>query len=267
MAELDEVAAASKEVVAQGAEEVAEQATEFADAVRDVPNVRLKWGALGAAGGLVVGAAIGWKIAYKRLETKFEQIAEEEISAMRDHFRARETAREDREVGLDELRAQAKRYAPTPDEPDRPVDLVTPEVPEPEQRNVFEDHDDELPADEWDAEREIASRVPGVPHIIHKDEYGEVDFAEMTLTYYEGDDVLADAKDKVVDDQDKIVGVGNLSKFGHGSEDPNVVYVRNDELGADIEIIRNNKTYAEEVHGFAHSDLPPRRRRRSEQDE
>jgi hypothetical protein len=109
---------------------------------------------------------------------------------------------------------------------------------------------------------ETAARAEKHAYVIHLDERGQEDgYDEITLTYYQGDDVLCDAEDKVVDDQERVVGVENLDKFGHGSNDVNVVYVRNDAMQLDIEIVKSDKTYAEEVHGLAHADNPPRRRR------
>jgi len=45
-----------------------------------------------------------------------------------------------------------------------------------------------------------------------------------------------------------------VEKFGHGSGDPNVVYIRNEQYTAEIELCRSPNSYAEEVHGFKHSD-------------
>jgi hypothetical protein len=48
--------------------------------------------------------------------------------------------------------------------------------------------------------------------------------------------------------------VGNaLSRFGHGTSDPNVVFVRNDVLQLQIEITRHpNESYEESVEGLQH---------------
>jgi hypothetical protein len=129
------------------------------------------------------------------------------------------------------------------------------------------------PEDTWDYEAQEATRTEDAPYVIHRDEYfnNETPFEQMTLTYYEGDDILADSHDTPVDDQDAMVGLGNLSRFGHGSGDPNVVYVRNHELELEIEIVHSDGNFTKEVHGHDPDDAiehsNKRRRRRREFDD
>ena len=81
------------------------------------------------------------------------------------------------------------------------------------------------------------------------------DYDQRTFTYYEKDDVLVDERDTPIDDIDGIVGLEHLDQFGYGSNDPNIVYVRNDFLSMDFEIIRDFDSYEETVLGsIKHSD-------------
>lgn len=109
----------------------------------------------------------------------------------------------------------------------------------------------------WDQEREESSRTPEHPYVISHDEYmeGAVD-DQRTLTYYAGDDILADEREVHLDDVEGLVGVRNLQLFGHGSRDSNVVYIRNERLEVEFEIYRNPGKYVEEVVGLEHSDSP-----------
>ena len=117
----------------------------------------------------------------------------------------------------------------------------------------------------------MPTRQDDVPYVIHKDEYfnNERDYEQITLTYFEGDDVLSDSNDTPIDDQDAMVCLGNLGKFGHGSGDPNVVYVRNVELELEIEIVHSDGLYSEEVHGIPDDELKhsDRRKRRQRDDD
>ena len=108
----------------------------------------------------------------------------------------------------------------------------------------------------WDYDEEIARRSPGAPYIIHHDEFfeGEKDYLQSSLVYYEGDDVLSDERDKHIDDVEGTIGSDNL-RFGHGSRDNNIVYIRNDRLEMDFEVMRSFGKYSQEVLGFIeHSD-------------
>ena len=119
--------------------------------------------------------------------------------------------------------------------------------------------------EEFDYAAEVDKRDPEYPYVITHDEFMENEngWQQNTLTYFNGDDVLIDDKDIPVPDIEDIVGSENLTKFGYGSRDRNVVYVRNERLEADYEITLSMGEYAKEVAGFQHS-APLRRFRRSD---
>lgn len=86
------------------------------------------------------------------------------------------------------------------------------------------------------------------PYIISPDEFGETDDYEIiSLTYYEGDNVLTDDCDEIVEDIDNVVGLESLKHFGEYEED--VIHVRNDRLKADYEILLDGRTYNEVLAG------------------
>ena len=72
---------------------------------------------------------------------------------------------------------------------------------------------------------------------------------KITITYYEGDDTLVDEGDEIFPDISGVIGYESLNSFGKGSEDPDVVYVRNEKLGIDYEVIRNKESFKEMVLG------------------
>ena len=105
--------------------------------------------------------------------------------------------------------------------------------------------------DDWDYDVEVPLRTPDKPYIIHVDEYmdkEEVDNRQSTLTYYDGDNILCDTDDTPVYDVENIVG---FLRFGHGSKDPNVCYVRNERLMAEYEILRDPGYYQVQILGEA----------------
>jgi hypothetical protein len=245
--------------VVEAAEVIEEVAEEVIKAVATVDRRVAVVGIVLAAAG---GAAISWYVTDRRLQKKYEKIAEEEIDSMRDHFRKRLVAKEVKpEISDLGKRVEELGYAPTPAVPPQaPGELNTaPGVEERDQVNVFEQAKVE---DVWDYEVEKAARDPSTPYVIHFDERGETGYEQVTLTYYAGDDVLCDDKDKVIDDKERVVGEANLDKFGHGSNDAVIVYVRNEYLDLDIEVVKSEQTFLEEVHGIAHADAPRRRERR-----
>lgn len=102
---------------------------------------------------------------------------------------------------------------------------------------------------EWDQETEVSQRDPEAPYVIHRNEYFNDDMgyqSHATLTYYQGDDVLCDEHDTPIYNVHKIVG---HLKFGHGSNDPSIVYIRNETLKAEYEVLLDPGMFQVEVLG------------------
>lgn len=273
------------EAVAEVAEEVADQADHVAEVSRELNPRGL---GIGFAAGLAVGAAIGGLYVNRHLRLKYEEIAEKEIDEMREHFRKRHAVR-DSKPDLEELDEKVKDLGyGTPNTPvleeskDEVVaeevveEVVVEEVEEgkapseEERKNIFEEQEAARKGAEegWDYEAEVAKRRPDYPYVIHQDEQHERGYTELSWSYYTEDDVLADEHDSVVEEIEGVVGVANLEKFGHGSDDRNVVHIRNDKLGVEVEITKIDAFFSEVVHGFKHSEnydeFPDRRRRERE---
>lgn len=79
------------------------------------------------------------------------------------------------------------------------------------------------------------------------DEYENYDV--HSLTYY-SDGVLTDEQDNVIDDIDAVVGLESLETFGMYETD--AVYVRNDRLKTDYEILLDMRPYSEVVGSGPH---------------
>lgn len=243
---------------AEVAHEVVENAEEIAELV---VSARRAFG-VGIVAGAVVAGGVTYYVVNKRLSTKYERLAEEEIAQMREHYHAKQVAREEK-PDLETLGkmtadlgygAEQPQTAPVAD----PGAPNTTAAVDSETKNVFEEAEKRIETKDaeegWDYDVERSKRSAGKPYVIHKDEQEEMGFTTTTFTYYEGDDVLCDERDRVVDGRDEILGTEFMEKFGHGSDDPNVVYIRNEDLAVEVEVCRSPNSYAEEVHGFKHSD-------------
>ena len=79
---------------------------------------------------------------------------------------------------------------------------------------------------------------------------GEEMFDKLTVYYYEFDNVLVDADEEVIVEIDDTIGWDSLDCFGEGSVNPDIVYVRNEELKIDYEIIRLRESYGKSVLGY-----------------
>lgn len=83
------------------------------------------------------------------------------------------------------------------------------------------------------------------PYIISPDMYGEYDDYEQADLIYYDDKVVADDAGAILSDEEvnEVVGLESLNHFGEYEED--AVYVRNDRLKCDYEIVRDEQTYEE----------------------
>jgi hypothetical protein len=88
-------------------------------------------------------------------------------------------------------------------------------------------------------------------YIISANEYfnDNNNYRQATFTWYMGDQVLCDSEDTVVENVDRILDRRNLV-FGHLSDDPNVVYIRNEYLECDYEVCYSPGSYKVDVLGL-----------------
>jgi hypothetical protein len=290
-----EIAEIAADGVADGMHVVSEEALAAEQVVRTFDKLNLAWFGLGLAAGAAIGGLVAFRVAYRKSEAKYAAIADEEIAEMREHYNEKGLALEAQmnKGDLDKL-VKEKGYKPAEPSSEPPLavtpptavveraaemaedDEVSEEPPdEVEDEEVLEEHNvfDKNPqaTEEWDAHKERSRRSPLRPYVIHRDERDDREaYDDVTYTYYEADDVVCNERDEVMDENERkeVIGEENLDRFGHGSGDGNIVYVRNDKLEMDMEIIRSPNSYAQEVHGLdpviRHSD---RRGRRHIQDE
>jgi len=207
---------------------------------------------------LAAGAAAGYFFAQKKLEKRYEEMTKREIAEAKTFYSALHKKGE-----FETPAAAAEKligvFAPAPiiDEAVEAlrsyqgVNKYHPGVvnkPSVEEviANVFQQADQDV-----DVESEVRNRTEEAPYIISKEEFlqNEPEYTQDTLTYYAGDEVLADQQDMVVENVDRTVGL-NCLRFGYRSGDKNVVYVRNDVLERDFEILQSTGEYAKEVAGL-----------------
>jgi hypothetical protein len=182
------------------------------------------------------GAAIGSVVTWKVLKNKYELIVQEEIESVKEVF-AEHFGNND--VCEDEVQNE-------PEEDPRQINWDDLEDLEDEE----DDSDDE---DMNDYERLVnnytnkeggAEEVYRAPYIIAPYDFGELDgYKQIELTYYEGDDTLEDESYNIVDDRDELLGPKALTTFGEYEDD--AVFVRNERLHADFQILKDYRCYSD----------------------
>lgn len=117
-----------------------------------------------------------------------------------------------------------------------------------------EENEEEFP-DEY---IQLEAKESKEPYVISfesfQDEFDTHD--KITLCYFAGDDTLTGEDEELDPLLYDMVGEDALTSFGEMSEDPDIVYVRNENFGVDYEIIRMNKSYQEAVLGLHAEPVP-----------
>jgi len=250
----------------QVVEEVADQIEEVAEATRKLTGREVGFFFSGMGIGVAVGFGIGMKILEKRISAKYNKISEETIQEMRDHYNKKIVAAKPK-PDLDEAIQPTKneeilieeRYSP---EELQAIEETNAKFP-PEPSNIFENQEDN--DDQWDYSQELKTRSSDRPYIIHIDEFNQNDpeHEQTELTYYDEDGVVVDSRDQPVQNVHQTLGLDNLQRFGHGSGNPYLVYIRNEELSLDIEVNKAEGSFTEMIQGIIkHSEERHRRIKR-----
>jgi hypothetical protein len=250
-----------------------------------ITKVDPKYVVLGGAvaGSLLLGGGAGYLVAVKRLNKQYDERLIQELQETKEFIQF--TMDEDEKdkqatpeninlneytTGLEQAARSVVNYAGVESNDDeiakaletldRMVKDSTDEaVVVVEDVNVFD-----MDVTVWDLDKEMAQRDPLQPYIISEDEFMQNDpeHEQVQVTYYQGDDILSDAKDEPIPDVNGTVGEDNLTRFGHGSDNANMVFVRNEVMATDFEIERSFGNFAEEVHGIIKHSQESRKARR-----
>lgn len=201
------------------------------------------------------GAALGAGITYKIVEEKFQRQTQEDVEDVKRYFNNEYEKRvnemkeelgivviedeEDISEGLKEA-ADLTRYD----------GILNKEGYREEDEN--DEEEEEFPSKYYDTTINPKPPFPRKPaYVISLDEFvnGEENYDKITLTYYVDDNTLADETESDIEDIEDMIGPKALSSFGLASDDPDVVYVRNDRVEVDYEVIRQFASYQGTVLG------------------
>ena len=186
------------------------------------------------------GAAIGSAVTWKLVKTKYEKLAQEEIDEVREYYSTRPEKKQDDKVEEQEEELYADN---------KPV----------RKKSTAVNHQQRL--EELQQMREVVTSMNYAtnsdvdkcrgdddmlePYVITPEEYEESEYKQVSLTYYEGNDVLEEDFGGIIseDEIDRLVGADFASHFGENKNDRDTVFIRNDALKTDYEICRDYGSY------------------------
>ena len=199
------------------------------------------------AAGAVIGSAVTWKIAKDR----YEKIVQEEIKSVKEVFSDRFNSSNE-EVSSEESDEEMPEEDPISDYRkinwDELEDLDPSELEEEEYQadyagTVVSKYEDIANIYKEGGADNMPTSEPREPYVIEPIEFGEIDdYKTFELTYYE-DGILEDEDYDIVKNPEEILGPDALGSFGEYEDDS--VFVRNERLRADFQILKDYRTYDE----------------------
>lgn len=180
------------------------------------------------------GAAFGSFVTWKVLKDKYEQIAQDEIDSVKEVFSKKDSSDNEEPVLAEESERNEKpsiiEYAAKLHE------------------NGYTNYSD---SENKESVHKEDNNAVEKPYVISPEEFGEFgEYDTVSLTYY-ADRVLTDDNDDVIEDVDDIVGTESLTHFGEYEDDS--VFVRNDRLKCDYEILLDQRNFSDVRAGNPHS--------------
>lgn len=231
----------------------------------------------------ILGGGVGFLVGKKLYEGYYANIAQEEIDSVKDTFtksnpikvRKKNDEGEEKEEKAVKERdhnnplARSSLDANPYEQAKRNYNLVKPPEDAPDEDEEDEGEYETVTDDAGKTEEEMnLTEVDRTePYIINDREFSEEfdHHDKISLYYYRIDDVLSDEDEETIEDIEEQIGYHALSQL---VERPTTVWVRNEPLCIDYEIMSINKSYAETVHGIGlEPNLSPRERYLKQQKE
>lgn len=186
---------------------------------------------IGYAITFVGGAAIGSLVTFRAIKKMYDNLIQEEVNSVKEALLNRKPVVKQAE----EILAEQAIHKPDISEYAKVL-----------KKETYTDYShSEKDIQEEVKEDPVTNKDTEHPYVISPDEFGEShDYETISLTYY-SDGVLADDNDEAIDDVEEIVGDEALESFGEYEDD--AVYVRNDRLKCDYEILLSHRLYSEIV--------------------
>ena len=206
----------------------------------------------------ILGLTIGSLATYKIVKDKYAKIAQEEIDSVKETFKEREITKKSKN---DEVRIKQAVVSKSENEYKKTVKESKPNIDETEDYREYMNKINEnsyAPIDysSISNKKEIKKEVlePKTddcisPYIISPEEFGAFgDYDMISLTYY-SDKVLTDDRDDLIENIEFTIGEESLNHFGEYEDDS--IFVRNESLRTDFEILMDNRLYSDIVwsHG------------------
>lgn len=179
----------------------------------------------------IAGAAVGSAVTWKYLNDKFERLVDEEIESVKDAYERTYTSIDSNDEPEPQVEASRLSY----EKPD--LMEYAAKIRAAGYSNNTEVNNEEAEEEDEDMDNK--------PYVIAPEEFDTKDgYEAVSLTMF-NDGVVTDEWDKPIpeEDYDYLFGSESLNHFGEFEDDS--VFVRNDKLKSDYEILKDERNFSD----------------------
>lgn len=190
------------------------------------------------AAGAAIGSAVTWKV----VKTKYDRLVREEIESVKEAYA-------DMMANLQEQADDCSTVDEAEEQNERAGKINWSDYEDLDEEEIEEDESEDDGLNDYarlveqynNNEKGGAETVAKEPYVISPYDFGELDgYSQVELTYY-ADGTLEDEDYNIVTDADELIGRDSLYTFGEYEDD--AVFVRNERLHADFQILKDYRTY------------------------
>lgn len=187
-----------------------------------------------------IGAAIGSLVAWKLTKTKYEKIMIEEEQSLREYYNKKAKVYEDSANTLhdyynDRLKEIDEKEKKMEEDKKTEESKIVNDLRE-RYAEVLKDHKYSIdePCYEGGQDR---------PYVVTPEEFGNADEYDITSLNYYADGIVSDDWGNKIEDLEATIGEDFASHYGEYEED--AVYIRNDRLKVEYEVLKSLSKYSE----------------------
>lgn len=167
--------------------------------------------------GIAVGAGVGSAVTYRIMKTKHDEIIQEEIKSVRESF-----------SGVNRTKKEQTQETP---------EFTKEDVKD--AKEIIDNNRYAMESNDIDEDEE-----PNEPYVISPAEFGDCDYVSVSLWYYR-DGVVTNDDGKIITNVEELIGDDFAEHYGEYEDDPDTVYVRNDEQGVDYQVLADYRNYSD----------------------
>ncbi len=177
----------------------------------------------------ILGIVVGSTATYLYLDKKYKQISQDEINSVKEVFSKREEDPITKEKKVDNSKGKPNivEYA----------NML--------KKQGYTNYSD---INDGTSKKEIV--ITQEPYVIAPEDFGAIDGYDTIGLIYYSDKILSDEEGELVEDINNVVGFDSLTTFGKYEDDS--VFVRNDRLKCDYEILFDQRTFSSIIRRKPH---------------